>query len=419
MRPRLDPESQANDPITVRVSVPATVAAVCLMLGVAIDQAIAAQEPGAAPVRSDSNEFRLAPELRIGEEDRPEYALSWITAVAVDSTGAMYVGQPQNGTVRVYDAEGNFVRNLGSAGEGPGEFRSIQDLGWVGDTLWVLDPELGRITLFPGGDGEPVTLPVRREFGHPFQSATAFALLDGGDALIRPGLGLRGFMAGSIREVPVLRIDRSGQVRDTVFQDRVSRRDRLFIRTGDGGVVVSSNQPFTDHPLLCVGPEGKTVTVVDRSVAEGPRAARFRVTRLGVQSDTLWSRSFGYIPQRITPTIKDSVVTAVQETYALQFRTEAEARDAVREALFLPDFGPPVTDCLVGYDKRIWLRRDLFAADGTEWTVLDPNGRREGHMTTSHPLRLVAATREMAWAVEHGSFDIPYLVRYQIRVAEN
>jgi 6-bladed beta-propeller len=53
--------------------------------------------------------------------------------------------------VLVFDQEGHFIRQIGRGGEGPGEFRQLASLGWHGDTLWVLDDALYRVSEFTLG----------------------------------------------------------------------------------------------------------------------------------------------------------------------------------------------------------------------------------------------------------------------------
>src|SRR5690606_12745404 len=53
--------------------------------------------------------------------------------------------------ISVFDRAGRHLRNLGRSGGGPGEFRSLGALGWRGDTLWVMDPQGGRLHLYDRG----------------------------------------------------------------------------------------------------------------------------------------------------------------------------------------------------------------------------------------------------------------------------
>ena len=47
--------------------------------------------------------------------------------------------------IRVFSETGVFLQRIGREGGGPGEFRSIQSLGMLGDTIVVLDPGNGRL----------------------------------------------------------------------------------------------------------------------------------------------------------------------------------------------------------------------------------------------------------------------------------
>ncbi|HUG38861.1 MAG TPA: hypothetical protein VMM12_00160, partial [Longimicrobiales bacterium] len=72
---------------------------------------------------------------------------------AVDDGGWIYTSHPQESVVLVHDARGARVATIGGAGEGPGEFRTVDGIGLVGDTLWALDRRLYRITYFsPAGE---------------------------------------------------------------------------------------------------------------------------------------------------------------------------------------------------------------------------------------------------------------------------
>lgn len=91
---------------------------------------------------------RLVEELRIGTESGgPDYALSRVTSVRIDGDGSIYVSQPQENLIRVFDSEGRFVRRIGRSGEGPGEFRQMGGSRWIGeDTLVVIDHRLHRVS---------------------------------------------------------------------------------------------------------------------------------------------------------------------------------------------------------------------------------------------------------------------------------
>ena len=64
----------------------------------------------------------LDPAVTIGlEEGDPDYLFGKITSVATDDAGRIYVGDAVGATVRVFDADGSFIRQLAREGPGPGE----------------------------------------------------------------------------------------------------------------------------------------------------------------------------------------------------------------------------------------------------------------------------------------------------------
>lgn len=70
--------------------------------------------------------FSLQEELSIGEaEGREEYMFSEIekiTSIAVDDEERIYVLDYKENNVKIYDAEGRFIKKFGRQGQGPGEF---------------------------------------------------------------------------------------------------------------------------------------------------------------------------------------------------------------------------------------------------------------------------------------------------------
>lgn len=73
--------------------------------------------------------------------------------------GSVVVPLRSGGEIRVFDREGTFERSYGGLGEGPGEFRSLSETWFRGDTLEASDLTLSRVTRFlPDGEVETVLL---------------------------------------------------------------------------------------------------------------------------------------------------------------------------------------------------------------------------------------------------------------------
>ena len=92
----------------------------------------------------------LVEESKIGsvEGDGPG-TFGAVVAIEVDRLGRIYVLDRQAQEVRVFEADGRYVRTMGRMGEGPGEFRGANGMGWgAPNRLWVVDKRLHRFNVF-------------------------------------------------------------------------------------------------------------------------------------------------------------------------------------------------------------------------------------------------------------------------------
>ena len=101
--------------------------------------------------------WQLAPVVSIGPQSLTEQQtpaeFGSVNAVALGPDETVFVADAANHEIRVFGLDGAHVRTFGREGEGPGEFRSLYSLAWVGDRLLVFDPVGGRIGEF-SGEGE-------------------------------------------------------------------------------------------------------------------------------------------------------------------------------------------------------------------------------------------------------------------------
>ena len=85
-----------------------------------------------------------------------------IGSLAADSRDNIYVLDVSSQEIQVFDSEGAFLRTLGGAGEGPGEFRfAAGPAVGPGDTVWVADGMSRRYSIF-GPDGTFLRVKTRR-----------------------------------------------------------------------------------------------------------------------------------------------------------------------------------------------------------------------------------------------------------------
>jgi len=102
-------------------------------------------------VWGEGDAWRVVEDLRVGEfSGDPGYQFGQVGSIATNSSDQMLVVDRQVPAVRVFDADGAFVREIGSPGPGPGEFaRGVSDVFVVdGDTVLVPDVRNRRIHRF-------------------------------------------------------------------------------------------------------------------------------------------------------------------------------------------------------------------------------------------------------------------------------
>ncbi len=94
-------------------------------------------------------------EVRIGRSDGAmEYLLGRVSEVMVTASGLIWVADGSVPVIRVFDTDGNYVRDVGREGEGPGEYQRIGGMQAApGDRVAVYDPRSFKINLYEA-DGE-------------------------------------------------------------------------------------------------------------------------------------------------------------------------------------------------------------------------------------------------------------------------
>jgi hypothetical protein len=106
--------------------------------------------------------WRLVEDQRIGGADTGAASFNQIRDLAAGARGQIYVLDVQVQEIRLFDASGRFVRLVGRAGSGPGEYREPNGIRVAPDgSLWVNDHRNARFTVFTadGAYAKQVTVP--------------------------------------------------------------------------------------------------------------------------------------------------------------------------------------------------------------------------------------------------------------------
>jgi hypothetical protein len=348
-------------------------------------------------------------DLRIGDESDTNYIFQRISSVQVGTGGEMTVIDSRALSIRRFDARGRLTHRFGRRGAGPGEFRSIRAAGVLGDTLWVADGTLNRVTFFSPTGAVLKTIPLLFEPRHQaFSASTASALLTDGSVVVAPDM--LGEVAAQTPDLvrPLVRLARDGQVRDTIAQLRVGRPALLV-----GGWVLAF-QPFADTPLWKAQPNGVSLVFVDRTV-RGGRTPTYTVRRMAADGRTLFDRQYPYTPQPIPRAEVDSVIAAAVQEFSDPTPPVSDLARVLRERMELPAHRPPVSRVVVGRDGTTFVGREGGSAQSLQWDILDERGERIGELSLPSQLRVLAADRDHVWGFETDEMDVATVVRYTLR----
>jgi hypothetical protein len=355
------------------------------------------------------------PQLRIGSIDGPS-ALTRVTAAAVGQDGVLYVAQPMDAVVRMFDRQGRYIGALGRRGDGPGEFRIPLHLGWVQDSLWVFDIAAQRLTFWMKQSTVGSINIQPPDPGADYNPPSLVAMLHDGSFLM--GVVPRTTTSGrrTVDHGFVARMSRNGSPMQQITTLSFSTSPSI---DHQGSRIFLSNQPFDDASILRVSPDGRKIVRIDRRTPTRSANAAFTVTAFDAGGATLFSREFAYRPIRMTREAVEAALEIPDARFLERFPSRAAALEAIRGGLITPENHPPITDAVVASDRRIWLRREDTGRPTTTWIVIDPRGNIIAQTTLPRGLKVLYAGESELIGSETDEFGTPYLVTYRVAPPRN
>ena len=357
-----------------------------------------------------------------------DLALPRLGRVVIGADERLYVPQRDDDAIRVHEPGGRLLTTIGRRGQGPGEFRSLGDIGLIGDTLYALDSGKSQVSLFDL-DGRVLTSRSFRPRTFPTAGRgfaivapavpQTFVLRPDGTSLVRPSVLSSGggappepAVVTEVVPVPLLHLDERSLVLDTVVWE-ARRGSSLFLP--HGGEVFRVSVPFSDEPLFTLMPDGSGVVVVDRLSAPDTRESAFTVTLIGPGRDTVYSRSFSYRPL----VLADADVRLALERAPLSPVDHpdpppvAAIEEALRSVGLVPATRTPVSHVSAGQDGSVWLRREETGGS-VAWDVVDEKGRPAGRLHLPGEQTVVAARGSLMVALAVDAPEGPRLVAYRL-----
>lgn len=363
-------------------------------------------------------QWRLQEDLRIGSVDGRNDALTSPSVGAIAPDGRIYVldRAPGSPLIKVFSADGQFVRTIGSNGRGPGEYTSISAFGLHADTVWVSDSGTGRVTFYrtSGELIESFRFGAEDPEDPTRVSHVPVAILSPDRFMVvsPPGPDIRSMDVGPVtfRQARLL-TDRRGAVLDTLLVVDVPYPAIVTGARGRGIFILQ--QAFRDEPIVVWSTRHGHVREVQRRTAPSSGEGEFRVSIRTRTGDTLSARTFRYRPLPVPPGVRDSILN----TARARLRTApAHMASVVLPHIRVPDYQPPVTGVSEAEDGTYWVTREEIAAGPRQLLVL--NELLEPVATVALPPGARRATGPITsryiWFLELDELDVPYLVRYRI-----
>lgn len=351
---------------------------------------------------------------RVGTVDGPLALTDVISATTTIDNSTLYVAQPQESAIWLIDvARGELLRKVGRSGEGPGEFRRLDYLGWKEDTLYATDGHAGRVNLFTR-DGEflrdlrltPTNLT------DPPQLAFPVAYADSGRLVVQTRLNTMSIAEGRSTQDPVGLLTADGTVvRILAARDLVGTHATVPL----GRAVHWMYQPFVVRNLVGIDRRRAAVALITQPVGEEPPGT-FKVRLVRTDGTVAFDRSYRYDPQPIPPAYRDSVYLDMAEVYAeTGFVSPQQAGALVREHMNIPVYFPPIADVVLSDEGDIWLQLRGAGGSTAWWIVLDQAGEIRARALAPAEVKLLTVGESHAWARLYDDLEVPRLVQYRIR----
>ncbi len=305
-------------------------------------------------------EWQLTPVVSIGPKSLSDTGapeeFGRVNSATLGPDEAVFVADGFNDEVRVFGLDGVHRRTFGRNGDGPGEFRSLYSVAWMGDRLLTLDPGLGRIGEF-SAEGE--WLGQQRVEGSYSGSPAGIRFMPvGSDEFYRLGLrldptGVESLFVGH---------DSRGETGDTLSWLQPPPGPAGFILCRYGGVITSFPIPF--GPGLAQHPGPGTVMYSAMTDA-------YRIAVTGRNGDTLRVIERPLPPEPISDEEWADGNRDFEELIAERPDAECDPRRPSR-----PEAKSFIQGIFIAPDGKLWV--EVIRTAGNRWELFDAEGRLLG-----------------------------------------
>lgn len=339
-----------------------------------------------------------------GGADATDVVLTAVRGMVVHDDGILLLDR--HGGVVSLSHGGELEAVWGRTGQGPGEFRTPARIGLIGDSIWVADPALNRVTFFDRS-GTPLSTSDRRSpaLGSGLDPGLPATILVDGSFLATPRYDIDRAI-DQTTGIPLLLVTRRGRVDTLAFQEAARQWWRIPFR----GSVLTTASPFATLSLHDASASGEHLAwVIDRG-------GSFVVSVLDVAAGGIATFSVAYEPQLVTDALIDRLVAdrvgAIMADFGTLIGSRQRLATAAHQSIPQPDHLPPVTAVVVAADgASVWLRREATSTDEVRWEHYRRDGVELGRIVLPVAVEVHSAWSGSLWGTVPDALDVPVIVR--------
>ena len=368
---------------------------------------LSCSEPGSPESQRPPESWDLVAAVRIGSAAGADYPLQRVLGLLPADDGSILVRQARSQELPVFGGEGELVRVIGGRGEGPGEYLSIDAMGWLGDTLWVGDWRLRRVTYqsAEGGFWSDAGYDVA-SLGVGLTSTSPFHL-SGDWAATHPAV--RVAMMDQIG-LPVLMTDRNGRVLDTLS---VWDRSSLMTRVVRGDRETPIFRPFLGMARAASSPSGSYMAVLEPVVEPAGDTVKAVLKVWNAAGAQVLDRVLGRVSATVPEASKSEWLDEQASRLVQDPQEAAPFRSQLENTVRIPERFGFADALVVSDDGHIWIGLQL-EAEGRVWWILNAEGRLLATTATPKGTELMAVGPTGVWGVMTDDLGINYIVRFDV-----
>jgi len=356
---------------------------------------------------TEGDAWTFVEEYRVGGMDAEEEAqFGLVIGIDLDADGNVYAADQQARHIQVFDAEGAYVRTIGSPGSGPGEISQAMTGVWVrGAELWVADVANMRINRY-SMDGESVGAePLDFARGIPIRWDRV------GESLVAQ---MRGIAAAGIAENPLgdPLVTLGNEVQDTIMN--LGKGETIEMAEGGQARITL----FEQEPLWDAAVDGRILTALNSDYLIQIHDADGTLVRVITKPFTV---------QPVSDSDKAMLRAALRKLVADQGAAPADVEQFLDGVAFAPNY-PAMGQVLAGPEGTVWIQGIRTADDvsdseedfniqdmgSDEWDIFDSEGRYLGVLTLPTKFQPLRVDGDTFWGVQRDEFDVNSVVRYRL-----